>query len=138
MNLKQLLAVLVSWAMAVAGAAYAQSAVTNEDAQILIQAISSDKEKVQAYCDMVKLERHMDTTAQSAQSQGQDTADEQKHMNELQLKLGLEFGAMMDEYKDINLSSERGPRWETDEIVQATLNTLNKLCGPDINRPQRD
>jgi hypothetical protein len=59
-------------------------------------------------------------------------------MNELQLKLGLEFGAMMDEYKDINLSSERDPRWETDEIVQATLNTLNKLCGPDINRPQRD
>jgi hypothetical protein len=59
-------------------------------------------------------------------------------MNELQLKLGPEFGAMMDEYKDINLSSERDPRWETDEIVQATLNTLNKLCGPDINRPQRD
>jgi hypothetical protein len=87
---------------------------------------------------MVKLERHMDTTAQSAQSQGQDTADEQNHMNELQLKLGPEFGAMMDEYKDINLSSERGPRWDTDEIVRATLNTLNKLCGPDINRPQRD
>ena len=75
---------------------------------------------------------------QGAQSQRQDAADEHNHMNELQKKLGPEFGAMMDEYKDINLSSAQGPRWETDEIVQATLHTLNKLCGPDVNRPQRD
>jgi hypothetical protein len=136
MNLKQLLAVLFACAMAVAGAAYAQSAVTNEDAQIVIQAISSDKEKVQAYCDMVKLQRHMEPTAPSAQSQGQNTADEQDHTNELEQKLGPEFGAMMDEYKDINLSSEQGPKWETYEIVRATLNTLNKLCGPEVNRPQ--
>jgi hypothetical protein len=138
MILKQLLAVVFSCAMPVAGTAYAQSAVTNEDAQIVIQEISSDKEKVQAYCDMVKLERHMDATAQSAQSQDQDSADKQKHMNELKQKVGPEFGAMMDEYKDINLSAEQGPRWETAEIVQATLNTLNKLCGPEVNRPQRD
>jgi hypothetical protein len=61
-----------------------------------------------------QLERHMDTTAQSAQSQGQDTTDEQNHMNELQLKLGPEFGAMMDEYKDIKsefgAGSEMGDR----------------------------
>jgi len=138
MNLKRLFAILLSCAMSGAGAAYAQSAVTNEDAQIVIQAISSDKEKAQAYCDMVKLERHMDATGQSAQSQGQDPADKQKHMDELKQKVGPEFGAMMDEYKDINLSSEQGPRWETDEIVQATLNTLNKLCGAEVNRPQRD
>ena len=137
MNLKQLLIVLFSCGMSVAGA-YAQSAVTNEDAQEVIRAISGDKEKVQAYCDMVKLERHMDPTAQSAQSQDQDTTNKQKHMNELKQKVGPEFGAMMDEYKDINLSAEQGPRWETDEIVQATLNTLNKLCGPEVNRPQRD
>jgi hypothetical protein len=43
----------------------------------------------------------------------------------------------MDEYKDINLSSEEGPKWETYEIVRATLNTLNKLCGPEVNRPLR-
>jgi len=138
MNLKQIVAVLFSCAASVAGAAYAQSAVTNEDAQEVIQAISGDKEKVQAYCDLVKLERHTDATVQGAQSQRQDAADEHNHMNELQKKLGPEFGAMMDEYKDINLSSEQGPRWETDEIVQATLHTLNKLCGPDVNRPQRD
>jgi hypothetical protein len=138
MDLKQVLAVLFSCAMSVAGGAYAQSAVTNEDAQEVIQAISGDKEKVQAYCDMVKLERHTDATAQSAQSQGQKTTDEQDHMNELERKLGPEYGAMMDEYKDIDLSSEQGPRWETDAIVQATLNTLNKLCGPDANRSRRD
>jgi hypothetical protein len=57
-------------------------------------------------------------------------------MNELEQKLGPEFGAMMDEYKDINLSSEQGPKWETFAIVRATLNTLNKLCGPEVNRPQ--
>jgi hypothetical protein len=138
MNLKQLLAVLFFCAMAVAGAAYAQSAVTNEDAQTVIQAISGDKEKIQAYCDMVKLGRHMDASAQSAQKQGQDAADEQDHMNELEQKLGPEFRAMMDEYKDIDLSSEQGPKWETEAIVRATLNTLNKLCGPEVNRPQRD
>jgi len=138
MNLKQFLAVLFFGAMAVGGSAYAQSAVTNEDAQNVIQAISGDKEKIQAYCDMVVLGRHMDATAQSAQSQGQDTADEQKHMNELKQKVGPEFRAMMDEYKDIDRSSEQGPKWETDAIVRATLNALNKQCGPEVNRPQRD
>ena len=102
MILKQLLAVVFSCAMPVAGTAYAQSAVTNEDAQIVIQAISSDKEKVLAYCDMVKLERHMDATAQSAQSQGQDAADEQNHMNELKQKIGPEFRAMMDDRRRSN------------------------------------
>jgi len=134
MNLKQLLIVLFSCGMSVAGA-YAQSAVTNEDAQEVIRAISGDKEKVQAYCDMVKLERHTDETAQS---QGQETAGGRNQMKQLEQKLGPEFGAMMDEYKDIDRSSEQGPRWETVAIVQATLNTLNKLCGPQANRVQRD
>ena len=57
-------------------------------------------------------------------------------MNELTQKLGPEFGAMMDEYKNIDPRS--GPGQETGMIVQETLNTLNNLCGPDVSRPQRD
>lgn len=131
MSVKLLVAIVFSSARA--GTAYAQSAVTNEDAQRVIQAISSDKDKIKAYCDMIKLDRQIADA--SGQSQDQQ-ADEQNRMNELTQKIGPEFGAMMDEYNNIDLRSEQGQ--ETGAIVQATLNTLNNLCGPEVSRPQRD
>jgi hypothetical protein len=130
MSLKLLVAILFS--SAIAGAAYAQSAVTNEDAQRVIQTISGDKEKIKAYCEMIKLGRQMDAGGQSQDQQ----ADEQNRLNELTQKVGPEFGAMVDEYKDLDLSSEQGQ--ETGATVQVTINTLNKLCGPEVSRPQRD
>ncbi len=130
MSLKRLVAILFS--CAVGGAAYAQSAVTNEDAQRVIQTISSDKEKIKAYCEMITLGRQMDVAGQSQDQQ----ADEQARMNELTQKVGPEFGAMMDEYRDLDLSSPQGQ--ETGATVQTTINTLNNLCGPEVSRPKRD
>jgi ribosomal protein L17 len=130
MPLKLLVVILFS--STIAGAAYAQSAVTNEDAQKVIETISRDKEKVRAYCDMVKLGRQMDA---AGQRQDQENADEQDRMNQLAQTVGPEFGAMMDEYKDIDLSSEQGQ--ETGAMVQATIETLNKLCGSEFSRPER-
>ena len=130
MSVKLLIAIMFS--SVIAATAYAQSAVTNEDAQRVIQAISSDKEKVKAYCDMIKLGRQMDVPGKSQDQQ----TDEQDRMNELTQKVGPEFGAMMDEYKNIDLSSAQGQ--ETGATVQMTINTLNKLCGGEVSRPQRD
>ena len=130
MNPKLLVAILFS--SAVAGAAYAQSAITNEDAQRVIQTISADKDKTKAYCDMIKLGRQIDLPGRSQNPQ----ADEQDRLNELMQKVGPEYRAMLDEYKDIDLSSAQGQ--ETGATVQMTINALNKLCGPEFNRPQRD
>ena len=131
MTLKRLVIILFS--SAIAGTAYAQSAVTNEDAQRVIQTISADKEKIKAYCDMIKLGRQMDTGGKSQDVQ----ADEQQRMNELTQKVGSEFQAMVDEYKNMDLTSAQGQ--ETGAVVQTTINTLNKLCGPEVSRPhQRD
>jgi excinuclease UvrABC nuclease subunit len=129
MSVKPPVAILF-WS-AIASTAYAQSAVTNEDAQRVIQAISADKGKIKAYCDMVELGRRMDTGGQS-----QDQQAEQDRLNELTQKVGPEFGAMVDEYKQLDLSSAQGQ--ETGAIVQTTLNTLNNLCGPEVSRPKRD
>jgi hypothetical protein len=129
----KLAVVVMIFSAVIGGTAYAQSAVTNEDAQRVIQAIASDKEKIKAYCDLIKLDRQMVNA--SRQSQGQQ-ADEQDRVNELTQKVGPEFGAMIDEYKNIDVRSEQGQ--ETGATVQATLNTLNNLCGPEVSRPQRD
>ena len=130
MSVKLLVAILFS--SAIASTAYAQSAVTNEDAQRVIQAISTDKEKAKAYCEMIKLGRQMDAGGQSQDQQ----ADDQNRMNALTQTVGPEFAAMLDEYKAIDLSSPQGQ--ETGAIVQTTINTLNNLCGPEVTRPQRD
>ena len=131
MSVKLLVAILFS--SAIASTAYAQSAVTNEDAQRVIQAVSADKEKIKAYCDMIKLGRQMDAGRKTQDEQ----ADEQERMNELTQKVGSEFQAMVDEYKAMDLTSAQGQ--ETGATVQMTINTLNKLCGPEVSRPhQRD
>lgn len=53
---------------------------------------------------MVKLGRRMDVGGQSQDQQ----ADEQDRLNELTQKVGPEFGAMIDEYKELDLSSAQG------------------------------
>jgi hypothetical protein len=130
MTLKLILAILLiaaapTWAQA-------QSAVTNEDAQEVIGIISGDKDKVQAYCDSIKLGDQIEQDNQ----QGKSTDELNQQMNELTEKLGPEYAALMAAYQDMDLSSREG--LETGAIVQQTVDKLIALCGASARRSRRD
>lgn len=130
MKLKLIMAILL-----IAAAprwAQAQSAVTNEDAQEVIGIISSDQDKVEAYCDSIKLDDQIDQDNQ----QGKNTDELNRQMNELTEKLGPEYAALMAAYQDMDLSSREG--LETGAIVQQTVDKLIALCGPAARRSGRD
>jgi hypothetical protein len=130
MNLKLTAAILV-----IAAAprwAQAQSAVTNEDAQQVIEEISSDKDKTEAYCDSVKLGNQIDRVDQT----GANTDELKRQMDGLAEKLGPEYAALMAAYQDMDLDTKSG--LETGATVQATIQALNNLCGPEFRRYERD
>ena len=130
MKLKLIMAVLL-----IAAAprwAQAQSAVTNEDAQEVIGIISGDKDKVQAYCDSIKLGDQIERDNQ----QGKSTDELNQQMNELTEKLGPEYAAFIGAYKDIDLNSREG--LETGVIIGQTVSKLMALCGPAARRSRRD
>ena len=130
MKLKLIMAVLL-----IAAAprwAQAQSAVTNEDAQEVIGIISGDKDKVQAYCDSIKLGDQIERDNQ----QGKSTDELNQQMNELTEKLGPEYAAFIGAYKDIDLNSREG--LETGVIIGQTIYKLIALCGPEVQRSRRD
>ena len=130
MNLKLTAAILVI--AAAPGWAQAQSAVTNEDAQQVIEEISSDKDKTAAYCDSMKLDEQIDHADQA----GANTDELKRRMDELSQKLGPEYAALMAAYRDMDLGSKSG--LETGATVQATIQALNNLCGPKFRRYERD
>jgi len=130
MNLKLSAAILVI--AAAPGWAQAQSAVTNEDAQQVIEEISSDKDKTAAYCDSMKLDVQIDHADQA----GANTDELKQRMDELNQKLGPEYAALMAAYRDMDLDTKSG--LETGATVQATIQALNNLCGPEVRRSGRD
>ena len=130
MNLKLSAAILVI--AAAPGWAQAQSAVTNEDAQQVIEIIRSDKDKTEAYCDEIKLNDQIDHADQA----GVNTDEQKRQMDELTEKLGPEYAALMAAYRDMDLDTKSG--LETGATVQAIIQTLNNLCGPESRRYERD
>jgi len=130
MNVKLTAAILVI--AAAPGWAQAQSAVTNEDAQQVIEEISSDKDKTAAYCDSMKLDVQIDHADQA----GANTDELKQRMDELNQKLGPEYAALMAAYRDMDLDTKGG--LETGATVQAVIQTLNNLCGPKFRRYERD
>ena len=57
-------------------------------------------------------------------------------MDELAAKLGPEYGALMEEYRDIDPNTAAGQ--EAGATMQAAIEVLNKLCGPTARRAGRD
>ena len=112
--------------------AQAQSAVTNEDAQEVVGIISGDKDKIQAYCDSIKLGDQIEKDNQ----QGKSTDELNRQMNELTEKLGPEYAAFIGAYKDIDLNSREG--LETGAMIGQTIDKLIALCGPAVQRSRRD
>ena len=121
MDLKLIVASLVI--ATTSGWALAQSAVTNEDAQQLVDTISGDQDKTQTYCDIAKLRDQIG----QADLRGGSTDELNQQMGKLDEKLGPEWSAFVTAYRGVELNTRAG--LETAVVVQTTINALNTLCG---------
>ena len=130
MNLKLIVGSLV---IATApGWALAQSAITNQDAQQLVETISGDQDKAQAYCDIMKL----DDQIEQANERGASTDELKPQLKGLDEKLGAEWSALITAYRDVDLNTKAG--LETAVTVQTTIDRLNNLCAPLPSRSGRE
>ena len=130
MNLKLIVGSLV---IATApGLAVAQSAITNQDAQQLVNAIGGDQDKAKAYCDIMKL----DDQVERANERGASTDELKQQLKGIEEKLGPEWSALITAYRDIDLNTRAG--LETAATVQTTIDRLNSLCGPLPSRSGRE
>ena len=128
----KLKSIVVSLAVVVPSWAHAQNAVTNADTQEVIETIRGDEAKTQAYCDSIKLGDQIEL----ADQKGENTEELNRKMDQLAAKLGPEYGALMEDYRDIDPSTRAGQ--EAGARIQTTIEALNKLCGPAARRSRRD
>jgi len=128
----KLKSIVVSLAVVVPSWAHAQNAVTNADTQEVIETIRGDETKTQAYCDSIKLGDQIEL----ADQKGENTEELNRKMDQLAAKLGPEYGALMEDYRDIDPSTPAGQ--EAGARIQTTIEALNKLCGPTARRSGRD
>ena len=114
-----IVAILMIAAMPVFAQAQKPSAaiVTHADVRKVLEIIKGDKAKTQTYCDMVKLGHEMAAADEKK-------ADElNQKMGELEKKLGPEYAALMDGFRDIDLGSEVG------QEMSSMFAALDELCG---------
>jgi hypothetical protein len=96
---------------------------TKADVQKVVQIISSDKAKVQSYCDLKKLYDQMGAAYQKNDSKTADALG--KKADALAGKLGPEYSKMMDGLAEVDQNSTEGKGYES------ILSGLDKLCtGP--------
>jgi hypothetical protein len=121
MDLRSIAVILVIIGTSVSALAQAPSAANlKTDTQNVVKIISSDKAKVQAYCDAVKLGERMD---QAEQNNDRKAAEELfKKLDELSQKLGPEYAALMERLQDLDPNSAVGLE------ISSTLATLDNLC----------
>jgi hypothetical protein len=113
--------------VAIPGLVYWQQAppkvpkLTKADVQKVVQIVSSDRAKLQAYCDLKKLYDQM----------GAATADALgKQADALANKVGPEYSKMMDGLEQVDQNSTEGKEFES------ILSGLDKLCaGPALAQP---
>ena len=92
---------------------------TKADAQKVVQIITNDKAKTQAYCNMSKLFDQMQTADQKNDSK---TVEARQTTRFLATKLGPEYIKMMDGIDQVEPNSNEGK-----ELV-SILSGLDKLC----------
>ena len=121
MNLRSIAVILVTIGTSVSALAQEPSAANlKADTQNVVKIISSDKAKVQAYCDAVKLGERMD---QAEQNNDNKTAEELfRKLDELGQKLGPEYAALMERLQNLDPNSAVGLE------ISSTLATLDNLC----------
>ena len=110
-------------ALAIPGLAHAQSSVpkpTKADAQRVVQIITSDKVKTQAYCDLTKLEEQVKAVQQNTDTKMVETLTKQAEA--LIDKLGPEYFKLMDGLERVDPKSS-----EAKEFM-SILSELDKRC----------
>ena len=101
---------------------------TKADVQKVAQIISSDKAKLQAYCNSKKLYDQMGAAYKKNDSKTADTLN--KQADALVSKLGPEYSKMMDGLEQVDPNSSEGKEF------MSILSGLDKLCtGPVLAQP---
>jgi len=122
MNLVLMVAIFVFSAMpAYAQAQQPDTAKLKADAQNLVKIISSDKLKIQTYCEIADLNDEIDQA-----NQNQDTKKVEElslKADELEKKLGPEISALVDSLKDVDPNSQDG------RDIGSILDKLDEFCG---------
>jgi hypothetical protein len=124
MNLK--LIVAISALVAIPALALAQAPQggapkpSKADVQKVVQIISTDKAKSQAYCDLSKLNDQMMAADQKKDTKTLEALG--KQADELVDKLGPEYSKMMDGLDQVDENSPEGKDYV------AILSALDKLC----------
>jgi hypothetical protein len=96
---------------------------TKADVQKVVQIISSDKAKLQSYCDLKKLYDQIGAAYHKNDSKTADALG--KQADALAGKLGPEYSKMMDGLEQVDQNSTEGKGY------QSILSGLDKLCtGP--------
>src|SRR5207248_9624424 len=120
MKLKLIVAI---FALATPALAHAQSSVpkpTKADAQNVVQIVTSDKVKSQAYCNLTKLEGQVEAAAQKNDAKTLEALN--KQANALLDKLGPEYFKLMDGLEQVDPKSS-----EATEFM-SILSELDKPC----------
>jgi hypothetical protein len=121
MNLKLVMA--VSLFAAIPMVAYAQqngSEPTMADVQKLVQTISGDKAKLQAYCDMGKLQEQIEQAEQKKDTKTVDALGAKA--DRLAQQLGPDYAKVMDGLDELDPNSAEGRRFT------AAFEPLFKQC----------
>jgi hypothetical protein len=127
MNLKLVIAVSLFVAMPMVAFAQQKGSPppkapkpTIADAQKLVQLISGDKAKLQAYCDLGKLQEQMDKAAQKKDNKTLETLGAKAEA--LAQQIGPEYAKVMDGLDEVDPNSAEGKQFT------AVFDSLVKLC----------
>jgi hypothetical protein len=94
--------------------------LTKADAQNVVQIITSDKVKMQAYCDFTKLEKQVEAAAEKNDTKTLEALN--KQADTLVGKLGPEYYKLMDGLEEVDPRSNEGKEF------MSILSELDKRC----------
>ena len=93
---------------------------TIEDAQKLVQTISSDKDKLKAYCEVGKLDEELDKAEEKGDSKEFETLVAKR--DTLEQQLGPDYIRVIDGLGDVEPNSAEGQKFS------AVFEPLHKQC----------
>jgi hypothetical protein len=131
MNLKQVVALSVVFAIPAFGQTPTDrpSKLTKADVQKIVQSISGDKEKLQTYCDLAKLEQQIGDAAKDTETFQKTFADLNPKVDALVKKLGPDYTKLMDGLDQVDENSGEGNSVAASfDGVAAALDSLDNQC----------
>jgi ABC-type transporter MlaC component len=122
MNLKSIATILVLAAASVCAQAQQSTPAkpTKEDTQKVFKVISSDKAKLQTFCDIAKLGDEMEKANEKRDSKKFEELSLKE--DELVKKLGAEYATLIDGIQNVD------PQTEDGQEISSTIQALDKLC----------